>query len=60
MDEALLAYDAGRTDALVGYRDTDRANHPATGVDYRRGFLDARIDIFRMFAGVRKILETGD
>ncbi|MGW4948220.1 hypothetical protein ACWEOZ_42285 [Actinoplanes sp. NPDC004185] len=57
MDDALLAYDAGRVDALAGHRDAARAKDPETGPDYRRGFLDGRIEIFRMFAGVREILD---
>ncbi|MFI7541918.1 hypothetical protein [Actinoplanes sp. NPDC049599] len=58
MDDALRAYGAGRIDALAGTRDADRARHPVTGADYRMGFLDGRIEIFRMFAGVRRILDT--
>jgi hypothetical protein len=60
MEDALLAYGAGRDDALAGTRDADRAKHPETGADYRMGFLDGRIEIFRMFAGVREILDTDD
>jgi hypothetical protein len=58
MEDALLAYGAGRVDALAGVRDALKAKHPVTGADYRIGFLDGRIEIFRMFAGVRKILDT--
>jgi len=57
VDEALLAYDAGRVDALAGHRDAARAKHPATGADYRMGFLDGRVEIFRMLASVREILD---
>ena len=57
MDDALLAYSAGRVDALAGSRDAARAKHPVTGADYRIGFLDGRIEIFRMLAGVREILD---
>ncbi|GAB1640026.1 hypothetical protein [Krasilnikovia sp. MM14-A1259] len=60
MDEALLAYSAGRTDALEGQRDAAKAADPATGVDYRRGFLDGRLDVFRMLVGVRKLLRGDD
>jgi hypothetical protein len=60
MDDALLAYGAGRVDALAGERDAARAKHPVTGADYRMGFLDGRIEIFRMFASVREILDTND
>ncbi len=59
MDDALSAYGAGRLDALAGHRDPERVAHPRTGADYRIGFLDGRIEVFRMFAGVRKILEEG-
>jgi hypothetical protein len=57
VDDALLAYDAGRVDALAGHRDPARAGHPVTGADYRRGFLDGRLEIFRMFASVRELLD---
>jgi hypothetical protein len=57
MDEALVAYSAGRADALAGHRDAQRVAHPRTAADYRMGFLDGRIEVFRMFAGVRRILE---
>jgi hypothetical protein len=57
MDDALLAYNAGRVDALAGRRDATKAKDPATGADYRMGFLDGRIEIFRMLAGLRGILE---
>ena len=57
MDDALRAYGTGRADALAGNRDEARLAHPETGADYRIGFLDGRLEAFRMFAGVRKILE---
>jgi len=57
VDEALLAYDAGRVDALAGNRDAARAKDASTGADYRMGFLDGRIEIFRMLASVREILD---
>ncbi len=60
MEDALLAYGAGRVDALEGQRDAARAEHPETGADYRRGFLDGRIEVFRMFAAVRDLLERAD
>jgi hypothetical protein len=60
MDEALLAYYAGRADALAGHRDVTRARHPETGADYRMGFVDGRIEIFRMYACVREILDAAD
>jgi hypothetical protein len=57
LDDALRAYDAGRGDAMAGCRDSVRARHPETGTDYRRGFLDGRLEVFRMFAQVRRLLE---
>ncbi|MET0495369.1 MAG: hypothetical protein ABW000_19780 [Actinoplanes sp.] len=57
MEEALAAYGAGRVDALAGYRDEAKVAHPETGADYRIGFLDGRIEVFRMFARVREILD---
>jgi hypothetical protein len=57
MQDALLAYGTGRADALAGQRDEARAQHPGTGADYRIGFLDGRIEIFRMHAGMRALLE---
>jgi hypothetical protein len=56
MEDALVAYGAGRLDALAGRRDAARVAHPKTGADYRIGFLDGRIEVFRMFACVREIL----
>ncbi|GGQ49932.1 hypothetical protein GCM10010166_18030 [Couchioplanes caeruleus subsp. azureus] len=60
VDDALLAYDAGRSDALAGCRDAERAQHPRTGADYRMGFLDGRVEIFRMFSQVREILDENN
>lgn len=60
MEEALAAYGAGRADALAGRRDEARVAHPETGADYRIGFLDGRIEVFRMMARVREILDGGD
>ncbi|MEU7907068.1 hypothetical protein [Actinoplanes sp. NPDC049118] len=60
MEDALEAYGAGRADALAGCRDAARAKHPETGADYRIGFLDGRIEIFRMLASARRILEGND
>ncbi|WP_067509948.1 hypothetical protein [Actinoplanes sp. TFC3] len=57
MDEALLAYCEGLADGCAGHRNAGRAGHPATGADYRRGFLDGRLEVFRMLAGVRQMLE---
>jgi hypothetical protein len=56
MEEALQAYAAGRADAFASFRDDERAAHPDTGADYRMGFLDGRIEVFRMHAELRKIV----
>jgi hypothetical protein len=60
MDQELRAYEAGRTDGLAARRDEERAGDPAFGRDYRIGFLDGRLEMFRMHAGVRKIVEEDD
>lgn len=60
MQEALEAFLTGRADALERRRDPARADHPETGVDYRRGFLDGRLDVFRMHAATRRLLEDRD
>jgi hypothetical protein len=60
MDEALIAYTAGRADGVAGRRDAARTDDPATGRDYRIGFLDGRIEVFRMLARVRKIVDGPD
>lgn len=57
MDEAFTAYDTGRADGIAGRRDEPATEHPQTGADYRIGFLDGRIEVFRMFADVRKITD---
>jgi hypothetical protein len=59
MDDELTAYNAGRADGGAGRRDTVRAEDPATGADYRMGFLDGRIEVFQMLAQVRKFLDDG-
>jgi hypothetical protein len=60
MDETLKAYSAGRADGIAGRRDAAGAADPATGPDYRIGFLDGRIEVFRLLAHVRKIVEDAD
>jgi hypothetical protein len=60
MDDVLEAYTTGRVDAFSGRRDPARAEHPVTGADYRVGFLDGRIDVFKLHAGVRRILNQTD
>ena len=60
MDEALLAYNAGRVDGGRARRNAERAADPETGADYRIGFLDGRVEVFRMLANVRKFLDESD
>jgi hypothetical protein len=60
IDDTLRAYETGREDGVAGRRDADRAADPATGADYRIGFLDGRIEVFRLLAHVRKIVEDTD
>ncbi|GAA0505686.1 hypothetical protein Ade02nite_72040 [Paractinoplanes deccanensis] len=60
MDDALLAYQTGRADGMAARRDHTRAQHPETGADYRMGFLDGRIEVFRLLATVRKIVEDAE
>jgi hypothetical protein len=57
MEDALRAYELGRADGLGGRRDTSRAADPATGTDYRMGFLDARLEVYRMHAQARQFVE---
>ncbi|MFI5935075.1 hypothetical protein [Actinoplanes sp. NPDC051494] len=60
MEKALLAYRDGRVDGCAGRRDAARAADPETGADYRIGFLDGRIEVFRMMAEVRTMLDGTD
>ena len=60
MDNEILAYDTGRADGIAGRRDPVRAQHPATGADYRMGFLDGRIEVFHLLAAVRRIQDESD
>ncbi|MBU2665200.1 hypothetical protein KOI35_16985 [Actinoplanes bogorensis] len=60
MDDEILAYDTGRADGIAGRRDHLRAGHPATGADYRMGFLDGRIEVFHLLAAVRRIVDEHD
>jgi hypothetical protein len=57
MDDALLAYFTGRTDGIAGLRNIVMAADPVTGGDYRIGFLDGRIEVYRMLTHVRRIVE---
>ena len=60
MDDEFRAYQAGRADGLAGRRDTERAADPELGRDYRIGFIDGRMEIYRMHADVRKFVEDGE
>ena len=60
MDDELQAYDTGRADGIAGRRDAARAGHPATGADYRMGFLDGRIEVFHLLAAARRIVDESD
>jgi hypothetical protein len=61
MEDALQAYATGRADGLASHRDQQRAADPGTGADYRIGFLDGRLEVFRLHAQLRKIVEdAGD
>jgi hypothetical protein len=60
MEDILHAYFTGWLDGMAGHRDPARAADHRTGCDYRIGFLDARIEIFRLLAAVRQILEEAD
>jgi hypothetical protein len=56
MDDALVAYNAGRMDGASGERDAQIAEDPEVGADYRIGLLDGRIAAFRLLSEVRRIL----
>ena len=56
MDEALVAYNAGRVDGAAGYRDPQIAGDPELGADYRIGLLDGRIAAFHLTTELRKVL----
>jgi len=57
MDDEFRAYEAGRADGLAGRRDSDAAADLALGRDYRIGFIDGRLEVYRLHAGVRRIVE---
>ncbi|WP_430785954.1 hypothetical protein [Actinoplanes sp. G11-F43] len=60
MDDALLAYHAGRVDGAAGFRDPQIAEDPEVGADYRVGLLDGRIAAFHLIREVRGILGVED
>jgi hypothetical protein len=57
MDDEFRAYQAGRADGLEGERDPVRAGDPAYGRDYRIGFIDGRMEVYRLHSSVRRIVE---
>jgi hypothetical protein len=57
MDDEFRAYQAGRADGLAGERDPVRAGDPTHGRDYRIGFIDGRMEVYRLHSGVRRIVE---
>ncbi|AEV83468.1 hypothetical protein ACWT_2446 [Actinoplanes sp. SE50] len=60
MDDALVAYNAGRVDGAAGHRDPQIAEDPEVGADYRIGLLDGRIAAYHMINEVRGILGVTD
>ncbi|MEV6347857.1 hypothetical protein [Actinoplanes sp. NPDC051851] len=56
MDDALVAYNAGRVDGAAGHRDPQIAEDPEVGADYRVGLLDGRIAAFHLIKELRGIL----
>ncbi|BCJ46494.1 hypothetical protein GCM10010168_61330 [Actinoplanes ianthinogenes] len=60
MDDALVAYNAGRVDGAAGFRDPQIAEDPEVGPDYRVGILDGRIAAFHMLNELRGILGVTD
>ncbi|GLY00561.1 MULTISPECIES: hypothetical protein [Actinoplanes] len=56
MDEALVAYNAGRVDGAAGVRDAQIAEDPEIGADYRIGLLDGRIAAFHLISEIRDVM----
>ena len=56
MDDELLAYFTGRDDGIAGKRNDEHTGHPATGADYRIGFIDGRIALFHIHSQLRRLL----
>ena len=53
MDDALVAYHAGRVDGAAGHRDPQIAADPEVGADYRIGLLDGRIAAYHLRTELR-------
>ncbi|HWS33185.1 MAG TPA: hypothetical protein VN408_10635 [Actinoplanes sp.] len=60
MDDALVAYNAGRLDGVAGFRDPQIAEDPEVGADYRIGLLDGRIAAFQLNRQLRGIAGPDD
>jgi hypothetical protein len=60
VDDEFRAYLAGRADGIAGRRDDKRTGDDETGRDYRTGFLDGRLEVFRLLTHVRRIVEESD
>jgi hypothetical protein len=52
MDDALVAYNAGRVDGAAGYRDPRIAEYPEAGADCRIVVLDGRITAFHLITEI--------
>jgi hypothetical protein len=59
MDDALVAYGAGRADGKAGRNDSGRAVDPQTGADYLVGVVDGQIAAFEdaLVAAIRRALD---
>ena len=55
MNDEFQAYTLGRADGIAGRRDEVRTEDKHTGADYRIGFLDGRIEVFKMFTKARDL-----
>ncbi|SDT41334.1 hypothetical protein [Actinoplanes derwentensis] len=60
MDDALVAYNAGRMDGAAGLRDPQIAEDPEVGPDYRVGLLDGRIAAYHLNRELRSFLDDPD
>ena len=60
MDDALVAYNAGRVDGAAGQRDPQIADDPEVGPDYRIGLLDGRIAAYHLRRELRDSLGVTD
>jgi len=58
VQEEFFAYQDGWADGVAARRDDVRATDPATGRDYRVGFLDGRLEMFRLNTRLRRIADN--